>query len=282
MNPDAYIGQSIDLDGYYGAQCFDWANKWSEVLGHNRFTGMNAYQIYGQQPESYTWVKNTPDGIPPRGAIVVWDGGINNGPGHVAVATGEGDTNTFVSLDQNWGQPRVVPVRHNYNHVIGWGIPKGIASNVTPQGGEDVIVNDENNYARANKTHLDLRGRPLDRSVFNAFVGKDWLTFIETCEDDPEADNWQHFASVGAVAVRDAWDKQIYSLQDQLKQATEALQEAKESGIVDKKTIADLQKKVDELKPVQPPTQGFTPSDPVVSRTFIDKLINYLYKGRFE
>lgn len=280
MNPDAYIGQSIDLDGAYGAQCFDFANFWSQKLGYGRFTGLKASGIYGQQPENYTWVANTPDGVPPMGAIVVWDDGINGTVGHVAVARAGSDTNVLRTDDQNWGVQRVIAVDHNYNHVIGWGIPKGNASNVTPQGGEDVIVNDDNNYARANKTHLDLRGRPLDRSVFNAFVGKPWLTFIETCEDDPEADNWQHFASVGAVAVRDAWDKQIYSLQDQLKAANDALAAAKQKPV--------------DLPPVkvEPPTQGFTPAPvpvPVESPakpnqsifdTLIEAILSLFSKGK--
>ena len=70
MNPDAYIGQQIDLDGYPSwqpYQCYDWANFWSNKLGYRRFVGEKASGIYGQQPENYTWVANTPDGVPPAG-----------------------------------------------------------------------------------------------------------------------------------------------------------------------------------------------------------------------
>lgn len=270
MNPDVYIGQSIDLDGYYGAQCFDFANFWSQKLGYGRFTGLKASGIYGQQPENYTWVANTPDGVPPMGAIVVWDDGINGTVGHVAVARAGSDTNVLRTDDQNWGVPRVIAVDHNYNHVIGWGIPKGNASNVTPQGGEDVIVNDENNYARANKTHLELRGRPLDRATFNAFVGKSWLTFIEVCEDDPEADNWQAFARLGLQAKNDNWQQQIYDLDAKLKEANDALAKAKQKPV--------------DVPPVKvdPPTQGFTPSQPVVTRTTLQKIWNLIINGRYE
>lgn len=277
MNPDAYIGQSIDLDGYYGAQCFDWANKWSEILGYGRFTGLYAYNIFGQQPENYTWVKNSVSGYPPMGAIVVWDGGINNGPGHVAVARAGSDTNILRTDDQNWGQPRVVPIDHNYNHVIGWGIPKN------NQGENSMVIgNGENWYGRLNKLHNQVRGRDLDRATFNAFVGQDTLKFMEAVSDDPEADRVQNAQNVGTIAVRDKWDQQIYGLQDQLKNANDIVKALQDGDVVDKKTIADLQKQIDKLKEPTPPTQGFTPSKPVVTRGLLDKIINLIKEGRFE
>lgn len=83
--------------------------------------------------------------------------------------------------------------------------------------GQMIIQNAENWYARCNRTHLQIRGRTLDRAVFNQFVGKEFLTFVEICSDDPEANQVQHWQEVGKVAVTDRWDQQIYTLQDQLK-----------------------------------------------------------------
>lgn len=223
MNPNNFIaqynGQQIDLDGFpkiQPFQCYDLANQYSLSRGYGRFGGLNAYDIFGQQPDNYTWVANTPEGVPPAGAVVVWDGGINNGPGHVAIATGEGNNDYFVSLDQNWGAPRCMLVRHNYNHVIGWGIPKNL-SGAPAQGDNDMIVNDENNYARFNKLHMQVRGRPVDRATFNAFVGSSWLHAIEVFSDDPEANQHEQNANIGALAVKDNWQQQIYTLQDQNK-----------------------------------------------------------------
>lgn len=231
-SPESYIGRRIDFDGAYGNQCVDLVNQYARDNGLPTFTGGAAADMFGQSPSAYTWVKNTPSGVTPAGAVVIW--GRQIGPwGHIAVARAGSDTNILRTVDQNWNyHPYVEPVDHNYNGVIGWGIPKGAASNVTPQG-EDMIVNDDNNYARANKLHLYTRGRTLDRSVFNAFVGKPWLTFIEVCLDDKEADQHASNANVGAVAVRDKWDQQIYSLQDQVNKANE--------------TIAKLQTQVDDL-----------------------------------
>jgi len=280
MNPDAYIGQQIDLDGFpreQPYQCYDWANFWSNKNGYGRFTGLYAYNIFGQQPENYTWVKNSTAGYPPMGAIVVWDGGINNGPGHVAVARAGSDTNTLRTDDQNWGQPRVVPIDHNYSHVIGWGIPKN------NQGENSMVIgNGENWYGRLNKLHNQVRGRDLDRATFNAFVGQDTLKFMEAVSDDPEADRVQNAQNVGTIAVRDKWDQQIYGLQDQLKNANDIVKALQDGDVVDKKTISDLQKEIDKLKEPTPPTQGFEPSKPVVTRSLLDKIINLIKEGRFE
>lgn len=83
--------------------------------------------------------------------------------------------------------------------------------------GQMIIQNAKNWYARCNRTHLLIRGRPLERAVFNQFVGKEFLTFVEICSDDPEANAVQHWQEVGQIAVRDRWDQQIYTLQDQVK-----------------------------------------------------------------
>lgn len=83
--------------------------------------------------------------------------------------------------------------------------------------GQMIIQNADNWYGRCNKTHWLIRGRALDRSVFNQFVGKEFLTFVEVCSDDPEADLVQRYQEVGKTAVNDKWDQQIYALQDQVK-----------------------------------------------------------------
>jgi hypothetical protein len=237
MNPGDFIAQNvnkqIDLDGFPANQpfqCYDLANKWSQTLGYGRFTGLYASDIYGQQPQNYDWIPNSPQAVPQAGDVVVWNRNKGNGAGHVAIANGVGNTSYFESLDQNWSAPRAVGVRHDYSDVIGWGRPKKLTNS---QGGIDVIVNDDNNYARANKLHLQVRGRGLDRSVFNAFVGKPWLTYIEALSDDKEADDHQRAAQVGGLAIRDKWDQQIYTLQDQVKASNDKLDK--------------LQAKVDEL-----------------------------------
>lgn len=212
--PESYIGRAIDYDGSYGNQCMDLILQYCEDNGLPRPTG-NAKDVFGQL--GITWVQNTPTGVPPAGSIVVWGTGI--GPyGHIAIARAGSTPSKLLTVDQNWnGHPYVEAVTHNYNSVMGW----GIINAGTPAGGEDMINQGANEYARANKLHLQVRGRPLEKSVFDQFVGSTWLHYIEVLSDDPEAEAIQHNQDVGAVAVRDKWDQQIYSLQDQLKKATD-------------------------------------------------------------
>ncbi len=86
------------------------------------------------------------------------------------------------------------------------------------QGSDQMIIqNAENWYARCNRTHWQIRGRELSRATFAQFVGKEFLTFVEVCSDDPEAEMVQNWQTVGKTAVTDRWDQQIYTLMDQVK-----------------------------------------------------------------
>lgn len=217
---NTYNGKQIDLDGYpkeQPFQCYDLANKWSMESGYQRFVGLYAHEIFGQQPQNYTWVRNSPTGVPPAGSVVVWGAGINNGPGHVAVATGQGDTSSFVSLDQNWGVPRCIPVRHNYNHVIGWGIPRNATGDTTM-----AIGSGENWYARLNQLHVQLLGVEFPRKDFPAWVGQDILHFVEAVSDNPAANAR---ANIATVALRDNWEGQINTLSAQVKEQGKAIQD---------------------------------------------------------
>lgn len=98
----------------------------------------------------------------------------------------------------------------NYDSTEAW--------DINYKGGTMAIIqNADNWYGRCNKTHVLIRGRTLDRATFNGFVGQDFLKFVETCSDDPEADVVQRWQEVGRMAVTDKWDQQIYDLQAALK-----------------------------------------------------------------
>lgn len=109
---------SVDWDNAFGNQCFDLANFYSYAIGGKPFTGATADLIYGQtQSGFYTAIPNTPDGIPQRGDIVVF-----NWP-HVGIATGNSTTTTqFELLEQNdpEGSNCHLKTYLSYNGVIGW------------------------------------------------------------------------------------------------------------------------------------------------------------------
>lgn len=114
--------ERVDPNAY--AQCFDWAIYWCEYLGFPKtiFSGLyGAHEIYDKWSHpSFEKIPNSTTFVPQKGDICVWSGSLNGGIGHVAVATGKGDTTYFESADQNWvvGNP-VTLVKHSYNYFLG-------------------------------------------------------------------------------------------------------------------------------------------------------------------
>ena len=277
-------GKQVDLDGFPSEQpyqCYDLVNKWSLTLGYSRFSGLRAYDIFGQQPQNYTSISNSPTAVPQAGDIIVWNSSKGNGFGHTAIANGVGNTSTFESLDQNWSVPRCVGVKHDYAGVIGWLRPKNINAGTPAQGGSDMVIQGENEYARANQLHVQLLGAPLSREVFNQLVGKSWLNVIEIFSDHQATRDQQQILQVGRVAVKDKWQQQIYDLQAQLKKASDLATDLNNRLVkaeADTKTMTSkveaLEKKVAELD---------NPDNIVVSRGFFnglfDKIKNLIGKG---
>lgn len=112
-------------------QCFDLTVAWTNLLGIPHVAGnpspfpyANAYQIYTDfgafQSQYFDRIPNTPDYVPLKGDILSWDGKLNGGIGHTAVALGKGDTKTFQSFDENWsiGSPAKI-ITHDYNYLLG-------------------------------------------------------------------------------------------------------------------------------------------------------------------
>jgi len=120
-----YNGKFLDFDGFYGPQCVDLVQYWSQNLGGPRFTG-NAWQLYTQAGVFYTQVPNPPIGGPKQGDIVVWAYSYNYAGGHTGIATGKGvstgaSTDWFECFEQNdpTGKPCQLK-NYNFNNVLGW------------------------------------------------------------------------------------------------------------------------------------------------------------------
>lgn len=125
-----YLGKQVEFHSYgSGAynQCVDLVNQYiNDVLDNNtkdytEIIGTNAKDFAtNYDKEDFIWISNTPYGVPQKGDIIVWNGNVGGGAGHVAVFL-SGDVNSFTSLDQNWSQrERVTLETHNYNNVSGW------------------------------------------------------------------------------------------------------------------------------------------------------------------
>lgn len=181
-----YKGKGIDYDKAYGVQCFDLANQYNkDVVGCGMFTGMYAKQIYEDFDKQtvkgyFTRIKNTPSFVPKKGDIVVWGGGLNGGVGHVAIATGEGDTKHFYSYDQNWTGKNdpCTRIYHSYDYVLGVLRPKD-QSRINPPTletkGYKSGMNTDGSYAL--KQLLILDGEKLDD---NAIIGKGTVSAINS------------------------------------------------------------------------------------------------------
>lgn len=120
-------GKGVDTDGYYGFQCMDLAHKYAvDVVGKDIPVG-NANEMWNFEIEGYDKIFNSPTAVPNKGDIVIWGTGIGIN-GHIAIFI-SGDTNSFLSFDQNWPIGSLCHSQnHNYTGVLGWFHPKQTAS----------------------------------------------------------------------------------------------------------------------------------------------------------
>lgn len=129
-----HSGKAVDYDGVAGVQCVDLIKCYlNEVFGikpgawgdaHDYFDNFHARS---ELTKNFTRIANTPSFVPQKGDICVWKSSLSSGGwGHIAIATGEGDTTYFYSYDQNWtgNHDKCTKIKHNYNHFAGVLRPK--------------------------------------------------------------------------------------------------------------------------------------------------------------
>lgn len=128
------------IDGYSDPECVALALAWSRVIGGPRFTG-NAIDIYNQAGDFYDQIPNSPTNVPSKGDIVVLkepygkvvnpDGSISY-VGHVVVASGKGDTNSFEAVEQNDPEKTNIQLKtYDYSAVVGWLHPKQLPQDLS-------------------------------------------------------------------------------------------------------------------------------------------------------
>lgn len=127
----AYNGKATDYDGAYGAQCVDLIKAYlNKVFGIKPGSWGNAkyywinFSKHSELTKNFTKIKNTASFVPQAGDIMVWNGNVGGGCGHVAICTGEGNTSEFYSYDQNWNGKAMHKVKHDYDDVYGVLRPK--------------------------------------------------------------------------------------------------------------------------------------------------------------
>lgn len=196
-------------------QCFDWAIYWCEYLGFPKtiFSGLyGAHEIYDKWSHpSFEKIPNSPTFVPQKGDICVWSGSLNGGIGHIAVATGKGDVNTFESSDQNWKIGSAVSlVTHNYSSFLGVQRLKVTQTNMndtkkavqfdrilTFLKGQGYIASDDSTQYLENDRVVELvKGLWADRVV-----------------DRPKASNWDRIVLKAGLPANATVDQVIAKLQ---------------------------------------------------------------------
>ena len=127
---NSIIGKSIDIDKVSGHQCVDVIHSYLKecfnipvIARGNAKDYWNVYDKDKTLKKYFYKIKNTPTLEFQIGDIVIW----NMSPyGHIAVATGNGNTSKFTSIDGNWGSKRVKIVEHNFKNVVGCLRPKDL------------------------------------------------------------------------------------------------------------------------------------------------------------
>jgi hypothetical protein len=128
------LNKFVNYDKAYGYQCTDCMREYIiECMGINPYSAIpatnyakNMFYNYPTISKFFTKVKNTPTGIPPKGAIIFWGTYpfVTGFAGHVAIVTSS-NINNFISFDQNY--PKNSPcklVKHSYKGVLGWLVKK--------------------------------------------------------------------------------------------------------------------------------------------------------------
>lgn len=153
-----YDGKFVEAGGSANAmwQCTDLANQWlSEGLGLPKILGTNAIDFPKKANDKLVWIKNTPDGIPSEGDLVIYDLGPY---GHIDIFTKSLSNTSFNAFSQNWPVGSVcTTIKHYYirDKVVGWLHP--------------IISSEEDMLSEEQKRILDFIGNKTEGDVREAF-----------------------------------------------------------------------------------------------------------------
>lgn len=133
-------------------QCVSLVQKYLEdqfgASGTPVFPVAYAKDMFGVRNDLGTWVRNNPSNSAPRGSIVVFNGNMGGGAGHVGIEVAGNNPNNVHLFQQNdpYGSGATVK-DYSYNNVIGWLIPNGL-NQPAPQGEVKMFTNPVNGDTR--------------------------------------------------------------------------------------------------------------------------------------
>lgn len=126
-------------------QCTAVPHEWEQRLGLPIVYG-DAIDTYDNAPDSvYEKELNTATNVPRPGAILVYGKyapyNISGQYGHTGVALAGCDSNTLVTLEQNWGEQVVRVHSRDYGGVIGWFYPRVLETAPAPAPAPEPLPN---------------------------------------------------------------------------------------------------------------------------------------------
>ena len=219
---DKYKGKSVGYpnDNYYKGECLSLV-KWyiKEVFGIDPpASGCNGARCYWSIFPSpldniFEKVPNTPNLVPKRGWVAVWDGSVGGGAGHIGIVADDKATkSTFNSFDSNWGSKTAQIVTHNYNNVYGFLVPKG--NNMSDM---------YNGYDLSNRESMKVAVDVLVRVQKGEFVEKsklDELVKIKTAELSSKISDYEKQIKILNTQI-ETLKKDIASLNDELEKCSQ-------------------------------------------------------------
>lgn len=161
------LGQGLDMDGAYGAQCVDLILAYYDYLGVSRSSGNGADYAWNTLPSGWQRIQGAQ---PQKGDILVYSGNASNSYGHVAIY--ESDRSHY---HQNFNShPYVEQVTYMYNGLSNpyWGVIRP-NWNTTPSNpftgtyAEEITGTNAKLRASLNLTYVSQCGLYFGTSVSN-------------------------------------------------------------------------------------------------------------------
>ena len=219
---EKYKGKSVGYpnDNYFKGECLSLV-KWyiKEVFGIDPpASGCNGARCYWSIFPSpldsiFEKVPNTPNLVPKKGWVAVWDGSVGDGAGHIGIVADDKATkSTFNSFDSNWGSKTAQIVTHNYNNVYGFLVPKG--NNMSDM---------YNGYDLSNRESMKVAVDVLVRVQKGEFVEKsklDELVKIKTAELSSKISDYEKQIKILNTQI-ETLKKDVASLNDELEKCSQ-------------------------------------------------------------
>lgn len=178
------IGKRIDVDGYYGAQCWDLPNYILKRYWGFTTPGNAIAMGWYNYPKGFKKFNNTPSFVPKPGDFAVWGtGSFNNGVGHVAIVVGPSTKSYFYSVDQNWytanwtGSPGY-KIKHSYNGISKFIRPayypeKKTTGSTLPTAPKPLTPDDPKPGEEPEKKKPEMISKPVTKVKYTSFSEDD-------------------------------------------------------------------------------------------------------------